>query len=70
MNVTAKGDWNFTMGKVFKSILEKERHGEYLGKTVQFIPHVTNEIKDRFHNIAKEEKCDVLLIEIAELSEI
>ncbi|MFA6269449.1 MAG: CTP synthase (glutamine hydrolyzing) [archaeon] len=64
MNVTAKGNWNFTMGKIFKSILEKERHGEYLGKTVQFIPHVTDEIKSRFYGIAKEERCDVLLIEI------
>ena len=64
MNVTAKGDWNFTMGKIFKSILEKERKGEFLGKTVQFVPHVTDEIKNRFYSIAKEEKCDVLLIEI------
>jgi len=64
MGVTAKGNWNFTMGKIFKSILEKERKGEFLGKTVQFVPHVTDEIKSRFYNIAKEEKCDVLLVEI------
>ena len=64
MGVTAKGEWNFTMGKIFKSILEKERKGDFLGKTVQFIPHVTDEIKNRFYSIAKEEKADVLLIEI------
>ena len=64
MGVTAKGDWNFTMGKVFKSILEKERKGDFLGKTVQFIPHVTDEIKGRIYKIAKEEKSDVMFIEI------
>ncbi len=64
MNVSAKGDWNLTMGKVFKSILEKERKGDFLGKTVQFIPHVTDEIKNRFYSIAKEEKADIVLIEI------
>jgi len=64
VNVSAKGKWNFTMGKVFKSVMDKERHGDYLGKTVQFVPHVTNEIKQGFREIAKEENCDVLLIEI------
>jgi CTP synthase len=64
MSVTAKGGWNLTMGKIYKSILDKERHGEYLGKTVQLVPHVTDEIKNRFYKVAKEENCDVLLIEI------
>ena len=64
MSVTAKGGWNLTMGKIYKSILDKERHGEYLGKTVQLVPHVTDEIKNRFYTVAKEENCDVLLIEI------
>jgi CTP synthase len=64
MGVSAKGEWNFTMGKIFKSILEKEWKGEFLGKTVQFVTHVTDEIKGRFYSIAKEEKADVLLIEI------
>jgi len=64
MSVTAKGGWNLTMGKIYKSILDKERQGEYLGKTVQLVPHVTDEIKNRFYTVAKEENCDVLLIEI------
>ena len=64
MGVTAKGEWTITMGKVYTSILEKERNGEYLGKTVQLVPHVTDEIKNRFYKIVNEEKCDVLLIEI------
>ncbi|OGJ85039.1 MAG: CTP synthase [Candidatus Raymondbacteria bacterium RifOxyA12_full_50_37] len=61
---TAKFEWNLTMGKVFKRILEKERHGDYLGSTVQFIPHVTNEIKSMFHTIVEKEKADLALIEI------
>jgi len=64
MDVHAKFHWNLTMGKVFKSILEKERRGDYLGKTVQFLPHVTDRIKDWFHEIATEEKADVVLIEV------
>jgi CTP synthase len=62
--VHAKFHWNLTMGKVFKSILEKERRGDYLGKTVQFLPHVTDRIKDWFRQIATEEKADVMLIEV------
>ncbi len=64
LNVTAKSGWNLTMGKVFKRILDKERKGDYLGGTVQFIPHVTDEIQTTLQRIAKEEKADILLVEI------
>ncbi len=64
MNVTAKKDWNLTMGKIFKSIIDKERKGVFLGKTVQFIPHVTDEIKNCFKKIAKREDAEIMLIEI------
>lgn len=64
LNVQARFKWNLTMGKVFKQILEKERKGDFLGKTVQFIPHVTNHIKDHFFSVAEEEKADIMLIEI------
>jgi len=64
MDVNAKFHWNLTMGKVFKSILEKERRGDYLGKTVQFLPHVTDRIKEWFRQIAREESADVMLIEV------
>lgn len=64
MNIETKFNWNLTMGKVFKQILDKERRGDYLGKTVQFIPHVTDAIKSWFHAIAKSEAADVLLIEV------
>jgi CTP synthase len=64
LNITTRFKWNLTMGKVFKEILEKERRGEFLGKTVQFIPHVTNLIKQRLFDIAKEEQADIMLIEV------
>ena len=64
VGVKAKGSWNLTMGKVFQSILDKEREGVFLGQTVQFIPHVTNEIKERIHKIVGEEKAELVFIEI------
>ncbi|MFC1852591.1 glutamine hydrolyzing CTP synthase [candidate division CSSED10-310 bacterium] len=64
INIRCKAEWNLTMGKIFQSILEKERTGDYLGKTVQYIPHVTDEIKSWIYNIAKREKADLTLVEI------
>ena len=54
---------NFTTGQIYKSVLEKERRGDYLGKTVQVIPHVTNEIQDFIKRGAGEEH-DVAIFEI------
>lgn len=53
---------NWTAGKIYESILKKERMGEYLGKTVQVIPHVTDEIKDAFCSVADEN--DIVIVEI------
>jgi CTP synthase len=53
---------NLTSGQVYESVIQKERRGDYLGATVQVIPHVTNEIKDRIHAAAKD--VDVLITEI------
>lgn len=64
LNKDCKFKWNLTSGKVFKHVIDKERKGEYLGKTVQMIPHVTDEIKRRFYEIAQEEKAQVMLIEV------
>lgn len=64
INVQAEFKWNLTMGKVFKEILEREREGRYLGKTVQFIPHLTDLIKEKFFAIADEQDADVMLIEV------
>lgn len=57
---------NVTTGKIYWSVLTKERQGEYLGNTVQVIPHITNEIKERLVKVAKEskEKVDVVITEI------
>ena len=53
-----------TTGKIYQAVIEKERRGDYLGKTVQVIPHITNEIKDRILNAAKTSKADVIITEI------
>lgn len=53
-----------TTGQVFNAVIEKERKGEYLGKTVQPIPHITDEIKRRIKEVAKRSKVDFVLIEI------
>ena len=58
---------NFTTGKIYQSVLEKERRGDYLGKTVQVIPHVTNEIQEfikRGAGIGTPEAVDVAIVEI------
>jgi CTP synthase len=58
---------NFTTGQIYKSVLEKERRGDYLGKTVQVIPHVTNEIQDfikRGAGVATPDAVDVAIVEI------
>ena len=64
MGVTCKSKWNLTMGKVFDMVRKKERRGDYLGKTVQYIPHVTDVIKNHIFEVAQDEKPDVVIIEI------
>ncbi len=51
-------------GRIYRNILEKERSGEFLGKTIQMIPHVTNEVKDHIKKAARESKADILITEI------
>lgn len=55
---------NVTTGKVYWSVISKERKGDYLGGTVQVIPHITNEIKKRVYRVAKESNVDVVITEI------
>lgn len=64
LGVTCKSAWNLTMGKVFDGVRRKERRGDYLGQTVEYIPHVTNYIKEQLLATAKEEEADVLLVEV------
>src|SRR3990167_10200171 len=54
LNVNCEKNWNLTMGKVFDLIREKERRGDYLGKTVQMVPHVSDFIKNYFLKIGEE----------------
>jgi CTP synthase len=53
---------NWTTGKIYQTVIQKERRGDYLGRTVQVIPHITNEIKDAIRTVAKD--VDVVLVEI------
>ncbi|MBQ9414455.1 MAG: CTP synthase [Clostridia bacterium] len=55
---------NLTTGKVYWNVLNKERRGEYLGSTVQVIPHITNEIKEFVYNVGKHSGADVVITEI------
>lgn len=55
---------NLTTGKVYWNVLNKERRGEYLGSTVQVIPHITNEIKDFIYRVGKQSGADVVITEI------
>lgn len=55
---------NVTTGKIYWSVITKERRGDYEGRTVQVIPHITNEIKDRVYRVAKTEKTDIVITEI------
>ncbi len=64
LGVPCNGDWNLTMGRVFDEIRKKERRGDYLGKTVQMIPHVSNFIREHFLKVGDDAKADVIMIEV------
>jgi CTP synthase len=55
---------NWTTGRIYLSVIEKERRGDYLGKTIQVIPHITNEIKDAVRAVADKDQLDVVIVEI------
>ncbi len=55
---------NWTTGRIYLSVIEKERRGDYLGKTIQVIPHVTNEIKEAVRAVAEQDNADVVIVEI------
>jgi CTP synthase len=55
---------NWTTGRIYLSVIEKERRGDYLGKTIQVIPHVTNEIKEAVRAVAATDDMDVVIVEI------
>ena len=64
LNVNTSQANNVTTGRVYQSVIEKERRGEFLGKTVQVIPHITNEIKERMSLLGESNKFDIVITEI------
>lgn len=64
LGISCQSKWNLTMGKIFNMVREKERRGDYLGKTVQYIPHVTDVIKNHIYEVAGEESADLIIVEI------
>jgi len=64
LNVTTSQANNVTTGRVYQSVIEKERRGEFLGKTVQVIPHITNEIKHRMMLLGESGEYDIIITEI------
>jgi CTP synthase len=64
LNVPTSQANNVTTGRIYLSVIEKERRGEFLGKTVQVVPHITNEIKDRMQLLGKSGDYDIVITEI------
>ncbi len=63
-NAKLTRDNNITTGKIYHSVITKERRGDYLGKTVQIIPHITDEIKNSIKKVANDRRVDIVIVEI------
>ncbi|SIO17953.1 CTP synthase [Algoriphagus halophilus] len=64
LNITTSQNNNVTTGRIYNNVITKERKGEFLGKTVQVIPHITDEIKANFYKLGEDGKYDVVITEI------
>ena len=64
LNVNTSQANNVTTGRIYQSVIEKERRGEFLGKTVQVVPHITNEIKERIQILGKSGEYEIVITEI------
>ena len=64
LNISTSQNNNVTTGKIYQSVINKERRGDYLGKTVQVVPHITNEIKEHILKLGKGDNYDVVITEI------
>lgn len=64
LDIELPGMSNITTGKVYQSVITKERNGDFLGACVQIIPHITNEIKEMIHLVANKDDYDVVLVEL------
>ena len=64
LGITTSQDNNVTTGRIYNNVISKERKGEFLGKTVQVIPHITDEIKNSFYKIGKNNSFEIIITEI------
>ena len=64
LDLSLKQENNLTTGTIYRSVIEKERHGDFLGRCVQIVPHITNEIKNRIRNAAKMVNAEIVLTEV------
>jgi CTP synthase len=64
LNIRTSQDNNVTTGRIYQSVIDKERRGEFLGKTVQVIPHITDEIKERIQRLGEKGIYDIVITEI------
>ena len=64
LDLSLKQENNLTTGTIYRSVIEKERHGDFLGRCVQIVPHITNEIKNRIRNAAKMVGAEIVLTEV------
>ncbi len=64
IDIDVTADCNVTSGQIYSAVIAKERRGDFLGGTIQVVPHVTGEIKERFKRLAEKSQADVVLIEV------
>jgi CTP synthase len=64
IDIELTADSNVTSGQIYSAVIAKERRGDFLGGTIQVIPHLTTEIKDRFKKLAQKSQADVVLVEV------
>jgi CTP synthase len=64
IDINLSQDSNITTGRVYAEVIARERRGDYLGGTIQVIPHITNEIKRRIHLVARNSQADVVIVEV------
>ncbi|MEH0156150.1 CTP synthase [Limibacter armeniacum] len=64
LNIPTSQANNVTTGRIYYNVIKKERDGEYLGKTVQVVPHITDEIKNNFYKVSEDSKYDIVITEI------
>jgi len=64
IDISLSAESNVTSGQIYRSVINKERRGDFLGGTIQVVPHVTTEIKDRFKHLAQKSQAEAVIIEV------